>query len=89
MGIFDIFKNVYASDLPEGQRDKIFALRRTCEMDENTKKNADLIYKVFLNKYGLKSCLELPNYLTGLKHIRDTYAKLFKDMTVNGQTALF
>jgi hypothetical protein len=87
--VFDVFRNVFAGSFPDGEKDKIFSLRRAAELDDDTRKNADLIYKAFLTKHGYKSCVELPNYLPGLKYIRDAYASLFKNMTVNGQSALF
>ncbi len=87
--VFNIFKNVYADVLPDYAKEDIYNARFVYDnSDAEKQRMLNDTMKPILQKYGYKSCEDLPNYRPAIKKIAAKYKNIFASTTVNGRPAM-
>lgn len=86
--VYNIFQNVYGDVLPESQRESVYNLAFCAKNMPDKVEQLDVCYRKLLDKYGYKTCTEMPDYRDSIKKIVAKYKDIFMSATVNGQPAM-
>lgn len=90
--VYNIFQNVYADVLSDNLKEHIYSIKFTWERRNTEAEHATMesAYKPLLQKYGIKSCADFPDYRPAIKRIMEVpkFSHVFNNTTFDGKSAL-